>query len=149
MDKMKTFDELSRRLLIHEEFEHGTGASAQSICDAEAALGLAFPESYRRFLSSFGWGLIGEFDIYGLGADVPAWLDVVKMAACERTDLRPSLPAHLVPVHYEGDGDHICIDTRQRDGNTAAMVFWNQELGHKQAPEKIADDFVAWLTALL
>ncbi|MBL0122684.1 MAG: SMI1/KNR4 family protein [Betaproteobacteria bacterium] len=146
---MMTFDNVAKRLEFHEEFEHGAGANANMISAAEASLGVTFPASYRRFLTDYGWSCIGRFEIYGLGGDVPAWLDVVKMTSIERAGAHARLPAHLIPVHYEGDGDHVCIDTSQRSGDTAAMVFWNHDLGTRQAPEKIADDFADWLSSLL
>ncbi len=146
---MMTFDNVAQRLQFHEEFEHGAGANAKMISAAEETLGVIFPASYRRFLTDFGWSCLGRFEIYGLGGDVPVWLDVVKMTSIERAGAHARLPAHLIPVHYEGDGDHVCIDTSQRFGDAAALVFWNHDLGTRQAPEKIADDFANWLASLL
>ncbi|MBL0122573.1 MAG: SMI1/KNR4 family protein [Betaproteobacteria bacterium] len=148
-----TFDEVARRLYGNEEFEHGAGANATTISAAEAALGLAFPESYRRFLASFGWGCIGHFEIHGLGQDVPVWLDIVKLTASQRKLTRSGMnlriPPYLLPLHNEDDGDQICIDTMQRVGDSAPVVFWDHTIGNRQAPEKIADDFIEWLASLI
>jgi len=142
---MMTFEDIEQRLKYHDDFDHGAGVNAETIADAERELGRAFPDSYRRFLQSFGWGCFGNFEIYGLGEDVPMWLDVMTAVNC----VNAPLPPHLLPLHYEGDGDHICIDTRRGPGDSAPVVFWDHELGAEQDPQKIADDFLEWIARLL
>lgn len=140
---------ISRQLRQHPEFEHGAGADEATIRQAEARLGVKFPAAYRRFLSDFGWGFFADFEICGLGTDVPAWMDVVKVTQMERGNGILALPPHLLPIHAEGDGDQLCIDLRGPAGGVAPVVFWDHTAGSGQTPTVVAGDFLNWLADLL
>lgn len=140
---------ISRQLRQHPEFEHGAGADESAIRAAEAHLGVKFPAAYRRFLSDFGWGFFADFEICGLGTDVPVWMDVVKVTQMERGNGMLALPAHLLPIHAEGDGDQVCIDLRGTAGLAAPVVFWDHSAGSGQTPTLLAGDFLNWLADLL
>jgi cell wall assembly regulator SMI1 len=146
---MENFDEIIIKLQNRKDFEHGHGVSLTVIERAEKELGVKFPSSYRTFLAKFGWGSLGNSEIYGLGDDVPKWLDVVELTKSERTEMLPPIPTNLVPVLNDGGGNHVCIDTSNSSGEAAVMVFWDHELGPKQIPEKIAVDFNDWIISLL
>lgn len=94
---------------------------------AEAALGLAFPPSYRKFICELGAGNIGPFEVYGLVQDnfqsgsIP---NGIWLTLNERSESR--LPAHLVLVASTGDGNYYAIDTDAilSDGDVE-VVEWN------------------------
>jgi cell wall assembly regulator SMI1 len=140
---------LGQQLRQHHEFEHGWGATAAAVDAAENRLGVTFPASYRKFLIDFGWGTFGDFEICGLGADVPLWMDVVEVTRLERSNAIAPLPAHLLPIHAEGDEDQVCLDLRGSPGGLAPVVFWNHESGLNQTPTVLAGDFSIWLSGLL
>ncbi len=140
---------LSRLLRQHPEFEHGAGADEATIRAAEACLGVKFPAAYRQFLGDFGWGFFADFEICGLGADIPEWMNVVHVTQLERSNRSTPPPEHLLPIHAEGDGDHICINVREQPGTATAVVFWDHAAGDQQSPTVLSNDFFEWLSGLL
>ena len=46
------------------------GATPAQVTEAEARLGLQFPEDYRRFLTAFGAAEVGGRGLFGLGSDL-------------------------------------------------------------------------------
>ena len=129
--------------------ELGSGASADSVKEAEKVLSVRFPYSYKAFLLEFGWGSFWSREVYGLGSDVPAYLDVVKITLSERTEMRPRIPVHLVPICNDGGGNHYCLNTREMSGDECSVVFWDHTLNERQQPEKYSEDFVDWLNSWL
>lgn len=89
-------------------------ATDAEVAAAESELGVSFPDSFIEFLRELGWAEVGGSRIYGLGADVPPSLDLVRVNVSERTEMRPRLPAHLVALCNNGAGDHYSPDTRGR-----------------------------------
>lgn len=81
--------------------ETGRGASQSQIAEAEGALGVSFPDSYRRFLAELGWVSVDSDEIFGLGDGVPGHLELVRVTHSERTEFRPHIPSHLVPLLNE------------------------------------------------
>jgi antitoxin YobK len=117
------------------------GAKPESlVAKAEAALGLTFPPSYRRFLLEMGCGGINGLEVYGLIDDnferstVPngIWLTLDDRRAI---GLHPA----CVIVGDGGDGTHYALDTSQvGDAGEAPVV--RLSVDGKQS-EKVADSF--------
>jgi hypothetical protein len=83
------------------------------IAKAEACLGIAFPPSYRTFLSTLGAGNFGAEEVYGLvGSDdfehssVP---DAIWMTLEARQEW--TLNSALVVVYFDGSVRYFAIDT--------------------------------------
>jgi len=147
---MTTYSEIESLLKHLPGFEHGVGASAEQIRHAERQLGVAFPAEYREFLANLGWADSITAEIYGLGPDVPPWLDLVRVTLSERSEMVPRLPHSLLPIHNDGAGNHICIDTSSGSRRESApIVFWSHAAGERQTPVKIADGFFDWLADTL
>ena len=127
----------------------GGGASDSEISAAEKMLDVQFPFSYRQFLNTYGWGRFSHDELYGLGTDIPTYLQLVKHALAERYDLSPPMPPHLVPVMNDGAGNHFCLDTSTLVDNECPIVFWDHELSSHQTPELVAHSFDRWLVELL
>jgi cell wall assembly regulator SMI1 len=142
-------ENLGCRLRAYDEKQFGRGATAEQIMEAEQTLKVAFPESYRAFLRDFGWGGVGHIEIFGLGDDVPAYLDLISVTRSERTEMRPQMPTFLIPIMNDGAGNHYCLDTRQFFERECAVVFWDHELGEYQQIERVASTFEEWLQAML
>jgi cell wall assembly regulator SMI1 len=138
--------ELIRRLRSFREAEFGQGATSQEIELAERQLGVEFPRSYKAFLKHFGWASIDSLELYGLGEDVPAYLDLVKMTLSERTEMMPRLPSFLVPLMNDGFGNHYCLDVGLREQGESPVVFWDHNLGESQDPEYVAGNLEGWLS---
>lgn len=122
----------------------GREATEEQIEEAEGAIGVELPESYRRFLAEFGWGGIGDLEVIGTGADVPPFLDLVRLTLSERADAHPRMRRSLVPIAADGAGNYYCIRTEawQQEG---PVVLWDHEAGEDQRPEEVATNFGAWL----
>lgn len=127
----------------------GIGATSTEIEQAERVLNMRISGSYRRFLEAFGWGGIEDIELFGVGRDVPAHLDLVRVARSERTEANPPLPPALVPLMNDGAGNLYCLDAREVYRDEHPVVFWNHEEGQEQEPELVADDFCSWLQPLL
>lgn len=141
-----TFTELSRRIGAHIDRQTGTGAKEEDILHAERALGVQLKGEYRQFLRAFGWGGVGSFELYGLGDDVPNYLDLVTITRSERYQMRPRLPLHLIPIMNDGGGNLFCLDVRRDE---PPIVLWDHERGEGQEAEQEASSFVEWLNSLL
>jgi hypothetical protein len=142
-----TFDELALRLESSSSKTLGRGASEQEIHAASARLGVHLVGGYRRFLQRFGWGGVGPLELFGLGSDVPPYLDLVAMAESERTEMCPALPAYLVPFMNDGGGNLFCLDLRSP--GEPPVVFWDHTASAGQEPMSVAPDFISWLAARL
>ncbi len=141
--------ELVRRLHSLREAEFGQGATAREIKLAEEQLGIEFPDSYKAFLGQFGWASKDGLELYGLGKDVPAYLDLVTVTLSERTEMRPYLPRSLVPLMNDGAGNHYCLDVECGEQGECPVVFWDHTLGESQDPEHVARDLETWLSEKL
>lgn len=144
-----TFDELERRMKSRADLTTGSGATEGQMLAAEKSLALKFPQDFRLFLTRLGWAKIVYDEIFGLGADVPAHLDIVSTTMAERHSLRPRLPHSLLPVMNDGAGNHYCIQTKVDDFGTYPVVFWNHEQDEEQVPEVVAESFIEWVVARL
>ena len=138
--------ELLRRLHSFGQADFGRGATPQEIELAQQQLGVEFPRSYKAFLEQFGWASFEGLELYGLGEDVPTYLDLVKVTLSERTEMRPRLPRRLLPLLNDGGGNHYCLDVGLREQEECPVVFWDHNLGEYQDPEYVARNLEAWLS---
>jgi hypothetical protein len=138
-----TFDELTQLLEKKPSKNFGQGASEAEINAVSARLGVNLVGGYRLFLRRFGWGGVGSIELYGLGADVPPYLDLGAVTRSEREEMRPALPVHLIPLMNDGGGNLYCFDSRV--AGEPPIVFWDHTAGQQQVPGQVASDFVSWL----
>jgi hypothetical protein len=138
--------ELIRRLRSCQKAEFDRGATPREIELAEERLGVELPGSYKAFLGHFGWASLEGLDLYGLGEDVPTYLDLVKVALGERTHMRPRLPNRLVPLMNDGAGNLYCLEVESREQGECPVVFCDHNLGESQDPEYVAPNLEAWLS---
>lgn len=124
----------------------GSGVSRHEILQAEEMLGVSLPQSYQEYLKEVGWVSIRDVEIYGLGSDVPEYLDVVRVTIDERTIFEPRMPVNLVPFHNDGTGSHYCMDTSQWTGTECPVVLWDVELERGQVPVLVSPSFFSWLS---
>src|SRR5918997_7111773 len=138
--------DLIRRLRSLRDADFGQGATPQEVELAEGRLGVVFPRSYKAFLEQFGWASLEGLELYGLGEDVPAYLDLVKVTLSERTQMRPRLPSRLIPLMNDGAGNHYCLDVASGEQGECPVVFWDHNLGESQDPEYVAPNLEVWLS---
>lgn len=142
-------EQIREQIRVFRDKDCGQGASSEEIENAERALGVSFPASYRNFLREFGWARISHQELYGLGAEVPAYLELVRNTLAERSGMEPSLPASLIPIMNDGAGNHYCLDTSQKRDAECPVVFWDHELGAHQEPAIVSESFDGWLMDLI
>lgn len=112
---------------------------------AEKILGLAFPPSYRMFISRYGCGDIEGLEIYGIidddfvNSSVP---DAVWLTLNERSS---GLPDTYIII-AGGDGEFYVIDTRYKNSDGESSIFSYEIDG---SVIKIAEDFGEYLLAQL
>ena len=127
----------------------GTGATPRDIANAEEALGVQLPPTYRDFLSEYGWARFSTEELYGIGDSVPSHLELVRNVVAERNEMEPKLPIHLIPILNDGAGNHYCMDASPTQQATFPVVFWDHAMGSNQTPERVNNSFDAWLIELL
>jgi len=116
------------------------------VAAAEQALGLAFPPTYRRFITEFGAGAVGGQEFYGVIDDdftnsgVP---DGVWLTLRQRTQW--SMPNHLVIVGDTGTGEFYVLDTATRspDGESPVLVWFDGQ------SEQVAPDFGTFMWEMI
>jgi hypothetical protein len=117
------------------------------VAAAEAALGLTFPPTYRRFLRELGAGDLGTREFYGVIDDdwsSPGPPDAIGTTLHERREWQ--LPERFVIVAETGDGAWYVLDTAQAGaGGEAPVLVWTSNLSSlDDPPERAADDFGAF-----
>jgi hypothetical protein len=115
------------------------------IANAEKALGVQLPPSYRQLITSCTWEDVPH-TMYWLGRDLPPAHDLLHI---KRTT---PLPPFLVPLCGNGGGNEFCFDTRRTDASGEhPLVEWNHEIHaeHSTEFEQIAPDLGAFLLILL
>lgn len=142
-----TFDELERVLRAREDVDVGNGCDVEVVGAAERALGVVFPPELRRYLVGLGNLSLGHLEMFGLGEQIPKYLDVVTMTLSERTEAGCPLRADFVPLLNDGAGNLYCIGTV--GPNAGGVFFWDHESGPGQEPERCAASLVEWIVDLL
>ena len=108
---------------------------------AEAAIGSAFPPTYREFVQRLGAGYFAGFEFYGItdgnfeASEVPngIWLTLNEHRA-------GMVPANLLIIADAGDGAYYCIELR--NGQEGPVIIYESGIpADKQHPEKVANDF--------
>ena len=122
----------------------GSGVSEDAVRLAETQLNSNIAGSYRQFLKRYGWVDIGTNEIFGLGDDVPAYLELCSNTRWERNESFRRLPARMVPVYNDGFGNLYVLDTDQIIDGENPIYFWDHEGLPDQSAEYVADSFAAW-----
>jgi len=103
--------------------------SENAIVNAETALSVSFPKSYKKFLKLIGSLSLGPIDIFGLTFnDYSKYMpnDVVCETLKKRKiSISPAFPRNFVPVYDLGDGEIFCFDTEQMNvKGECPLVAW-------------------------
>lgn len=144
-----SYEEVSLRFRAATKGQHGQGASPAEIRHAEHRLGTTLPRGYKSFVAEFGWGTFAQWELYGLGADVPPQLDLVRVTLEERTEFHPLNPPQLIPILNDGGGNLHCLDTSRLVSGECPVVVWDHELQADQIPLEEASCFLSWLSQRL
>lgn len=145
---MNTQDALDRiRRVLASDMSAG-GASAVAIAQAESALGVTFPPSYRLFLTHWGAGTAGRYEVSGINAppsdpnEPPRWPSVVQDTLLLRRASRGDIPNHFLPISADGGDYQFFLDTADCDSTGECSV---RVLGPGRDGEIVARTFLEFL----
>ncbi len=121
--------------------------SQTAVAEAEKALELTFPASFRQFLSTTPQMHLPRCArFYWVGtAGSDGSEDIVRANRVEHEDASSPLPDFLVAFYSDGMGNQVCFDTRTRsETGEYPVVFWDHELDSQenlQASARRAEGF--------
>lgn len=135
-----SIQDLKAIVLAHPNLvETGTGASEQTISEAERMIGASFPESLRDYLSRWGTLAAGPLEFYGIPdnrLDLSKIPDAVWFTLQKRQQL--DLPENfMVLLNNDGDEYH-CINL-----TTGAIEVWSTQTRTVVGPK--GDDLFGYL----
>lgn len=139
---MSTYERLRDHLWAIDDLEYSGPAPAAAVDTAERALG-PLPEDYILFLREFGSVSVHHWEIYGVGPEVPPYLDVVVMTMEERAT--GGLPNDLIAIMNDGAGNLTCMTSAER--STRGIVLWWHSPAGREDP--LAGSFTDWLLELV
>lgn len=108
----------------------GLGATDAQIDQAASRLGVVFGSDLAEYLSTMGQVSIDHREVFGLGPEVPAYLDLELVTLAERRGY--GVPDKWVVVYNNGAGDLTCVND---DGSV--VTLWHED----QSVEVIASGF--------
>ena len=99
------------------------------IDEAESALSIKFPPSYRLFLKNYGAMLVNGHEILGLAQapedknQTPMFENLVSYTLSRRTDKH--YPSHLIPICHDGMSSEFCLNASKtnQDRENPIEVF--------------------------
>jgi hypothetical protein len=98
----------------------GSGVSQAAVSDAEAALGIPFPESYKWWLLNYGGGQIKGDIVYGLHDGDIGKPDIVELARMNEHD---GLYGDGRLVFSVGNGENFFFDTTKMEHGEYRVVM--------------------------
>jgi hypothetical protein len=123
------------------------------ILKAEDALGVKFPNTYKKFLQNFGSGCVGSDYFYGLGKqdfDFTSSIPEVTAYHVVWSNLYDQklgyIPSHLITIYNVGNGEAYCLDISKMNNKECPVVAWSIGVcKQKKELEVIAPDFGTFL----
>jgi antitoxin YobK len=122
--------------------------SASRIDEAQTALGVQFPPTYRQFLATFGDLSFGAQEFHGLVGSAPIDAYQSYVVWITRTTVQEGfLPPGMVIVSEDGMGGYYVIDLRAvGTGEEGPVVYWHSGLSKPDDTlEVVAEDFGSFL----
>ncbi|MFH1022875.1 MAG: SMI1/KNR4 family protein [Planctomycetota bacterium] len=124
--------------------------SEEDVRAAEESLGVRFPVDYRRFVSDWGYGGFGDFDVAGVGSEsFDTMFNVVTMTREQRETIPGFPPGHVVISRLtRATGDIlVCLDTATTQGDACVVVGCRATMGRLETVgEPLAGSFLEFLT---
>jgi len=128
-------------------FYRGQPIDDARIGEAEAAVGVVFPPTYRRFLADYGALGFGSEEYYGI-RPTGAVTDPSSYAVWLTLDLISSgyLPKEMVIVGQDGMGGEYVLDLRRvAKGTECPVVYWHSGMSEPDDDlEVLGQDFGAF-----
>ena len=120
---MADYDSAVSLIAKHPQCARFVGPRSPAIIsEAESALGIRFPPTYRRFLLEFGAGEVDSIEFYGIpGADLVS--KPLPSGIRQTVGLRQKygFPDDLLIVGDVGNGELYCLETKS-NGSEGAVI---------------------------
>lgn len=139
------------------------GATEEQIAQAEALLGIRFPEAFKASCrihngqEALAEGLMDAREFLSLERiqdEWTVWKELLDSGTFDGMKGDPEGPLRddwwnpaWIPITYDGAGNHDCLDLDPAAGGKVGQVidFW-----HDEATRSVeADDFIAWFAAFV
>jgi hypothetical protein len=130
-------EELTNFINEHKESDDFTGGVDESQTNVvQNELGVELPESYKWFLTTYGYGRFFGVDIIGYGFTGPAVVDATK-GHHKYYDLIDGLV-----VIEDIDEFAYCLDTNKMKDGECPVIMWDNQEGYGRT---LADNFLDYL----
>jgi len=131
------------------EIEFSGPVDDAKIREAESALGVTFPPSYRDYLRRYGAMEVDGRSFGGLSAAaaVGSVGDVVAFTRHARAD--HGLPVRYVAIDFQDGDAFLCIDTGRQDADGESPLVLVEPVGLAQRGPDVAQGLVDYLTRYL
>ena len=140
-----------------EWLENPVSLTSKQVAEAEAELGIIFPDDYREFIlgANLGVPLQSDFVISEARgefiASIGTFLSLlpsdnysIKRALEMRQD---QLPKGLIPIAESGGGDYVCFDYRT-EANPPLCYWYHGRLGLDDEVVYVADNLTEFIAML-
>jgi hypothetical protein len=123
-----TVNDLEAKIASSERASFGSGVPEEVIAEAEEALGVQFPKSYRWWLAKYGSGYLNGYELQGLCPMRPSERDpadhyVGDVVCMTRINRGQGTPSHLLELlNYEGDEVYFLDLLAVVDGEAPVVV---------------------------
>lgn len=118
------FESLTTFIDKNKELDDFTGGANESqIILVQNELGVAFPESFKWFLTTYGSGGLFGVDILGV-----AKANRVPIVTNTKNFRDLGLDKGLVVIENAGE-DAYCLNTKEMEDNECPVVAWNKQGG--------------------
>lgn len=117
---MNFVDEIKQSGL--KQFWSKRAASAEEVSAFEKEVGVSLPDAYKLFLTTFGCGVMGHTEVYGLGCPETG-IPNVRFLLNALKEKGFFFPKGLVPISDADEGFYVCILCEAVNGfNVGAIV---------------------------
>ena len=125
----------------------GQGVSDETIAAAESALNVIFPAEYKDFISRYGYGGVGGFEIFGLPTPDNASTFTYPYVVELNHEMRGSgLSKRILAFKTAGNGEAYGLDLVDPI-NPKVVVFWPGDPNNEGELEIVANSFGEHLLA--
>jgi antitoxin YobK len=146
MSKENAYLQAIRLISSNSALADFEGVTSENIIkEAESALGFSFPLLFRKFISQFGAGSFGSFDIFGIiGQNIHAvgLPNGVWLTLDER--LTGNLPRNFFLFSAVGNGEYFALNTSASENGHVYAIRTSRDVAYVSI-EKISEDFGSFL----
>lgn len=142
---MSDYDQVRRQLLSLRDAVMGKGATETDIGALTNAWGPLLTD-FKRYLEDFGWLQAGSYELFGLGDDTPAHLNLLdRSRELWNGDGIYKIPRELLPVYDSGGGWFYCLSKFHRGQPVVCWASEYEEAGEPQPFDERYESWSAWV----